>query len=133
MRGLSRYERLALLLAAAFLLMCTVRFLSQRIDGRCRVTAARTAAAASAQEETPAPEDDWPESLLPGERIDLNTAPAADLGRLPQIGEKRAQAIVEWREEHGAFQTAEDLMRVYGIGEGIFRQIEGYITVEPTD
>ena len=46
-----------------------------------------------------------------------------------EIGEKRAVDIVAWREEHGPFLVPEDLMKVSGIGEGIFAQIEGYITV----
>ena len=74
-------------------------------------------------------EDTWPESLLPGERIDLNTAPVADLERLPGIGAVKAQAIADWREEHGAFQHPEELMEVYGIGEKIYESLNGYITV----
>lgn len=35
------------------------------------------------------------------------------------IGEKRAQAILDWREEHGPFSYVEDLIQVPGIGEGI--------------
>ena len=71
----------------------------------------------------------WPESLLPGERINLNTAPVADLERLPGIGEVRAQAIDDWREEHGPFQHPRELMEVYGIGEKIFESLRDYITV----
>ena len=38
---------------------------------------------------------------------------------LPGIGEKRAQAILDWREENGPFTYVEDLIQVPGIGEGI--------------
>lgn len=71
----------------------------------------------------------WPESLLPGERIDLNTAPVADLERLPGIGAVKAQAIADWREEHGAFQHPRELMEVYGIGEKTYESLKAYITV----
>ena len=53
-----------------------------------------------------------PETLLPGERININTAPAVDLMRLPGIGEKKAQAIVEWREKYGSFRTTRQIMKV---------------------
>ena len=71
-----------------------------------------------------------PGKLLEGERININTAPAAELQRLPGIGEKRALAIVAWREENGPFEQAGDLTRVPGIGEGILSQCREYITTE---
>ena len=74
--------------------------------------------------------DPDPDSLLEGEVIDLNTASAADLTRLPGIGEKRAQAIVADREANGPFRIPEDLTRVSGIGEGILANIIDSITVE---
>lgn len=80
-------------------------------------------------EQTKTEEDTWPESLLPGERIDLNTAPVADLERLPGIGAVRAQAIADWREEHGPFQHPREVMKVSGIGEKIYESLREYITV----
>ena len=53
-----------------------------------------------------------------------------DLQRLPGIGEKRAQAIVAYREEHGPFQTVDELDKVEGIGEGILAGLREYATVE---
>ncbi len=51
------------------------------------------------------------------ETVDINTADVATLDRLLEgIGEKRAQAIVEWREKHGPFKTIYDLEQVSGIG-----------------
>ena len=53
-------------------------------------------------------------------RINPNTAPAASLMRLPNIGPKRAQVIVEYRRAVGgsksAFEKAEDLEKIKGIG-----------------
>ena len=74
-----------------------------------------------------------PDSLLEGEVIDLNAADEYDLRRLPGIGEKRARAIVEYREEHGPFQTIEELDKVQGIGEGILSGLTGYVTVESAE
>ncbi len=50
-------------------------------------------------------------------RIDLNTADMAALCSLPGIGEAKAQAILEWREERGSFASVEELLEVDGIGE----------------
>lgn len=52
------------------------------------------------------------------ETVDINTADAVDLARvLAGIGEKKAAAIVKFREENGLFKSPEDLIQVYGIGE----------------
>lgn len=58
------------------------------------------------------------------ETINLNTADERDLVRLKGVGEKKAQAIIQWREANGGFKTVEDLLKVKGIGEAIFRDIK---------
>ena len=49
--------------------------------------------------------------------VDINHADAAQLMTLKGIGEKRAQVILAYRQQHGLFQTVNDLARVRGIGE----------------
>lgn len=50
--------------------------------------------------------------------VNINTADATELAlALNGVGEVKAQAIVEYREENGRFETAEDLLNVKGIGE----------------
>jgi competence protein ComEA len=51
-----------------------------------------------------------------GGRIDVNTATLAELTTLPGIGEVRAQALVDYRQAHGPFETPEQLLQVHGIG-----------------
>lgn len=129
MNRADRVKQLALAVTAAFFLVCALRFWLLYGDGapwRVECTRDETAAAAQA-------ESDWPVSLLPGERIDVNAAPAVELTRLPGIGAARAQAIADWRAEHGPFQSPEQLMEVPGIGPGILAQISEYITVSNTD
>ncbi|MDO5505961.1 MAG: ComEA family DNA-binding protein [Pseudoxanthomonas suwonensis] len=51
------------------------------------------------------------------EKVNINTADAATLARvLHNVGAAKAEAIVEYRREHGAFRSAEQLAQVRGIG-----------------
>ncbi len=75
-------------------------------------------------------EDEKPDSLIAGERININTASAAELERLPGVGATRAQAIIAFRQERGAFSSVDELLRVDGIGPGILNGLRPYVTVE---
>lgn len=72
--------------------------------------------------------DRTPLELLPGEVLDLNSAKAEELQKLPGIGEKLAQTIVSFREQNGPFQTVEDLLQVPGIGEKRLAAIRDLVT-----
>lgn len=48
--------------------------------------------------------------------VNINTATAEELQALDGIGEVKAQAIVEYRSEHGDFKNMSDLTQVPGIG-----------------
>ncbi|MFV0352528.1 MAG: ComEA family DNA-binding protein [Oscillospiraceae bacterium] len=62
--------------------------------------------------------------------VNINTATVQELMVLPAIGEKRAEAIVSYRQQHGAFLNTEELMNVDGIGMGIFEDIKDLISIE---
>lgn len=62
-------------------------------------------------------------------KVNLNTATAEELESLPGIGASKAQAIIKYREEVGAFSKIEDLMEVTGIGEALYEKVKEYITV----
>lgn len=47
--------------------------------------------------------------------VDLNSAGLEELCSLPGVGEKKAQAILDYREEHGSFSSIDELDQVDGI------------------
>lgn len=65
----------------------------------------------------------------PLEKININTATVEELSKLPRIGAKVAQRIVDYRKEHGNFKKIEELMKVRGIGEKVFKNLKDLITV----
>lgn len=88
---------------------------------------ASTAPEASA---TPPNAGDAPPASTTG-KININTATAAELERLPKIGPSIAQRIVEYRDAHGPFARIEDLQKVKGIGPATYAALKDSITVEP--
>lgn len=62
------------------------------------------------------------------QRIDLNTATASELAKLPGVGPAKAQAIVEHRSQE-PFTSTEDLRKVKGIGDKLYDRVKGQITV----
>jgi competence protein ComEA len=62
--------------------------------------------------------------------VNINTADAESIAReLSGIGLARAQAIIEYRNEFGAFDTAEELVKVRGIGSHLLNANLGNIKV----
>ena len=63
--------------------------------------------------------------------VNLNTADAETIAReLNGIGEARAQAIVDYRKEYGAFGSSEELLNVSGIGQYILDANQENILIE---
>jgi competence protein ComEA len=71
------------------------------------------------------------EAVLPDGRVVLNRAGAAVLGKLPGIGDKRAQAIIALRERLGRFRSLRDLLRVRGIGPKMLQRLEPLCVLDP--
>ncbi len=63
------------------------------------------------------------------QKVNLNTAGREELMTLKGIGEARAEDILAYRQEHGAFDSIEEIMEVPGIKEAAFRKIKDDITV----
>lgn len=62
------------------------------------------------------------------EKININKASKEELMTLPNIGEKRAEAIIEYRE-NSPFKKIEDIKNVTGIGEKFYQSLRDLITV----
>ncbi len=56
--------------------------------------------------------------------LDINTATQNDFQQLKGIGEKKAQAIINYRVAHGNFKAVDDLAQVHGIGPKLLEKIE---------
>ena len=63
-------------------------------------------------------------------QLDINRAEWYELMALPQIGEKRARAIVEYRQKYGPFNSPEDLLKVKGVNPRVLEEIRGYLKVD---
>ncbi len=64
-----------------------------------------------------------------GEKVNLNTASAADLQKLNGIGQKKAEQIIAYREQNGQFKKIEDLMQVSVIGEKTFAALKDQLAL----
>lgn len=61
--------------------------------------------------------------------ININTASAQQLEKLPGVGDGIAERIVAYRQQYGPFRRAEHLLMVRGISDRKFRQLQALITV----
>ena len=129
MSKLSRYEKVVLGLGLAFLLLVGGYRLGGGAGGRPYQVSVTRADQPATAVSLPAGDSSCPDSLMDGERIDLNTAGYYDLMRLPGIGEKRARSILDWREKNGGFSAPEQLTEISGIGEKTLEKLLPYIEV----
>jgi len=65
--------------------------------------------------------------------VNLNNADAAELMKVPGIGEKKAGDIIKLRESKGKFRSVEEITEVKGIKKATLDRIRKYIYVEVSD
>ena len=115
-------------LTLCFLLAMVGFFLGRRsVDGLILTTQHPVPAGTQSRSLPAAPDESGQQSIR---RVDLNRADLEELMTLPGIGEARARSILEYREANGPFRQATELMKVSGIGEGIFAKLRDYVYVE---
>ena len=69
--------------------------------------------------------------LLFAEVININTADKETLMTVMKgVGEKRAEAIIDYRKKNGPFKSVEDLANISGIGQSIIEDNRDNMTVE---
>ena len=66
---------------------------------------------------------------ITSQKININRAEIWLLKALPGVGDVKAQAIIDYRHEHGIFQDIHELKKVPGFGDASFDTIKGMITV----
>ena len=70
------------------------------------------------------------ESTTVANLTNVNTAPAAEIEKLPGVGKKSAAAIVAYRTEKGKFKAPKDLLKVKGIGKKTLEKIQPLVIFE---
>ena len=73
-----------------------------------------------------------PVTPMPEPLVNVNTADLETLDKLSGIGPALAERIIAYREEHGPFAAAEDLLAVSGIGEKVLDGLRDQIVLEDT-
>ena len=87
---------------------------------------ARFADASSLEEECKAYKDKAGKNL---QKVDLNKATEEELEALPGIGVKTARAIVDHRKTIGRFKSMEQLLRVRGVGDKVYKCLSDIATI----
>lgn len=116
---LTKQERKTLTVVGAVALLGMGALCWQRRRPRLVIEGAVTSAHAT----------EWDAALNRARRVDINTAGAAELERLPNVGPRLARRIVDYRSAHGPFRTAEALLQVKGIGSHTYELIADHVTV----
>jgi competence protein ComEA len=62
-------------------------------------------------------------------KVNINVADISELQTLSGIGEKKAERILQYRQEHGSFKSVEELKEVSGIGDRTFEALADFISV----
>ena len=122
---------LAALIITALCVAFTAGILAGRSGSRHRVVVSDTLTIRPAAVSLPDRSLPEPVEIPPADgRVNINLADVSELTTLPGIGEALARRIVEYRQTHGDFSRASDLMDVSGIGPVTYEGLKDLITTE---
>ncbi|WP_105956243.1 helix-hairpin-helix domain-containing protein [Apilactobacillus quenuiae] len=62
-------------------------------------------------------------------KINLNTSDNKQLQELDSVGEKKADKIIEYRNQHNGFRNIDELKKISGFGDKIFEKLKDYLEV----
>lgn len=86
--------------------------------------------APSAAKAAPAQTSKDPAAEKAAKGVNINTAGLQELMTLPGVGESRANAIIQYRSEKGAFRSPEELKRISGIGDKIYERMKEHVRIQ---
>ncbi len=125
-----RSEFIFILLAAAAVFFILGYFVAGRTRGQSFTVSAESKPYNAS---VSVPEGDAPSGAGPDTGsariapLDINSASAAELASLPGMSSSTAEAIVSFREAHGAYDYVGQLLRVSGVDRELFLEIERYL------
>ncbi len=61
--------------------------------------------------------------------VNVNTATVEQIDAIPNVNSNVAKAVVAYREQYGAFQKVDDLIKVNGIGNATLKKMKPYVTI----
>ena len=92
------------------------------------ILAFQAAAVRVAEEKEKNPNENRKNHLL--KSVNINTSDKADIMTIPRIGPVTAERIILHREDHGLYNSVEELLNVKGIGPKTLEKIRTYIKIE---
>ena len=104
--------------------------LSSNLNEQASASAQRNQTQANDQQPTASTQTNLPAKQEQAQRININTASAEELEKLPGIGKAMAVRIIEHRESYGPFRRPEQLIMVRGISDRRFRALRDLISVD---
>jgi len=71
----------------------------------------------------------WSASVIAADVLNINTASAKELAeQMTGVGEAKAAAIVQYREQHGPYRSVDELVAVKGIGDSLLARNRDRLT-----
>jgi comEA protein len=70
------------------------------------------------------------ENILRDGPLNINKATKDELIKISGIGEKTAQAIIDYRQNHGSFSSVDELKNIKNMNKSKFEKISKFLTIE---